>query len=298
MSGKAWIGMGGLVAAATPAQAECLGSCASDLAAAFLSLIAYGIIGIVLLVMLIRAKWRRAGLWALGSLAVLAVGVPLISQAWLGWKLRGVEAREIVSEPPKLSTRTPLLITPDEYCSENACEAVLRGREAAGVYVILTPWLGGIDLSQPVSLADLPLEFWAQTSVGGSIRRKVLTAEERQEAAGRIDYLVVTAWPYYPADPGPIEAALRVNPALSSMGPGEVVRLLLAPLDPGKGVLALASVQPDLLDLSLLDKALALPLAPRNVQSAENASTGADVAARSICPADDPSGNCLSLLGR
>ena len=106
------IGLGLLLSAATPARAECLGSCLDDMAAALASIAAYGVIGIVLLVMLIRAKWRRAGLWGLGIVTVLAVGVPLISQAWVGWKLSRMEAREIAGEPPALATRTPLLITP------------------------------------------------------------------------------------------------------------------------------------------------------------------------------------------
>lgn len=298
MAGNWLIGLGVVLAAAVPVRAECLGSCADDLAAALFSLVVYGLIGIALLVMLIRAKWRRAGLWGLGIVAVLAVGLPLVSQAWLGWKLRDVEAREIAGEPPLLTTRTPLLITPDEYCSDNACEAVLQGRGAAGAYVILTRALDGIDLSQAVPLADLPLELWSPMSASGELPRRVLTPAERQEAAGRIDYLVVTTWPYYPADPGPIEAALRLNPAVSGMGTGEAVRLLLAPMDPAQGALTLSMVQPDVLDLSLQDKALAIPLAPRNVQGPENRSVGVEAVARVVCPAFDPSGNCGQLLDR
>lgn len=269
-----------------------------DMVAALASIAVYGIIGIVLLVMLIRARWRRAGLWGLGTVAVLAVGVPLISQVWLGWKLGRMEAREIVGEAPALTTRLPLLVTPDGYCSDNACEAVLRGRGVAGAYVIVTPALEGVDLAAPVALADLPLEFWAQTSVAGDIRRRPLTPEERREAAERIDYLVVTTRPYYPSDPGPIEAALEMNPAASGMGKGAAVRLLLAPLDAGQGVLTLTTLRPDILDLSLADLALALPLAPRNTRDADNRPAGLEEAAQAICPALDPSGNCVSLLER
>ena len=294
------IGLGLLLSAATPARAECLGSCLDDMAAALASIAAYGVIGIVLLVMLIRAKWRRAGLWGLGIVTVLAVGVPLISQAWVGWKLSRMEAREIAGEPPALATRTPLLITPDEYCTDNACEAALRGRGPAGVYVVLTRTLDGMDLAQAIPLADLPLEFWGQTSAGGAIQRRVLTAEERQAAAGRIDYLVVTSWPYYPSDQGPIEAALQSNPDHSGIGIGSgvAVRLLLAPLDPAQGALALSMLRPDVLDLSLASRALGLPLAPRNTKGAGNSPAGVEASARAICPALDPSGNCISLLER
>lgn len=229
---------------------------------------------------------------------VLAVGVPLVSQAWTASTLRAVEGREIVAMPPALAGRTPLLLTPDEYCSDSACEAVVRGRGAAGVHVVLTSVLEGVDLTQPVAVADLAIEIWAQATVGGEIQRRVLTAAERQAAASRIDYLVVTAWPYYPAEPGPIEAGLRANPAVAGMGAREVVRFLMAPLDPAEGAIVFAGLTPDLLDLSLLDRALAIPLAPRNLQRAGNLSVDMAAAAAAICPADDPSGNCLSLLER
>lgn len=283
--------------AAGRARAECLGSCADDLAAALFSIVVYGLIGIVLLVMLVRRKWRRAGVWALGTIALLAVGVPLVSQAWGRWTLRGMEGREVVGTPPALAGRTPLLLTPDEYCLDSACEAVMRGRGAAGVHVVLTRALDGLDLIPAVSLAALPLELWVQPVPGGEITRRVLSAAERREAADRIDYLVVTTWPYSSPDPGPIEAALRANPALSGMGESEAVRLLLAPIQPKAG-LALASVKPDLLDLTLGDRPLAIPLAPRNRQGAGNGPVGVEAAVGAICPASDPDGICRSLVER
>lgn len=292
------IGLGLLIVAAGPARAECLGSCLDDLAAALASIAAYGVIGIVLLVMLIRAKWRRAGLWGLGIVTLFAVGVPLISQAWVSWKLNRLEAHEIVGEPQALVTRTPLLITPDEYCSDTACEAVLRGCGTAGVHVVLAPALEEEDLSRPVPLADLSLEFWVQTSISGEIRRRVLTEEERREAAKRIDYLVVTTWPYYARAPGPVEMALRNNALVSGLESDAVVRLMLAPLDPADGVLDLSTLRPDILDLSLVRRWLAIPLALRNSWGAENRPTGVEASAQAICPAPDPAGNCVSLLER
>jgi len=292
-----WIAAGLLLTTA-PAQAECLGSCAKDLEAALLSIVVYLVIGITLLVMLIRAKWRRKGLWGLGLVLVLSIGVPLISQAWTAWKLRSVEGREIVATPPRLTDRTPLLITPDDYCYDSACEAVVRGRGAAGVYVVPASALEGMDLTQPVAIADLAVEFWAEPTVGGEIRRRRLSGSERQAVAANIDYLVVTTWAYYAAEPGQMEAALRSNPAVSGMGEGERVRFLMAPLDPAQGELDLASLAPDLLDLSLLDRAMAIPLAPRNTQAAGNRAVGTEVAAAAICPEVDPSGNCMSLLER
>ena len=297
---KRWIGLGTALLGGGPVQAECLGSCADDLAAALFSILVYGVIGIVLLVMLIRGKWRRAGVKSLAVLAILALGVPLVSQAWVAWKLRQVEAREVIGEAPVLTGRTVLLIAPGAYCWDSACEAVVKGSGASGTYVILTQALEGVDLSRPVRLADLPLQLWSVSATSGEVDRREVTASERAAVADGIDYLVVTTWAYYPADPGPVEAALRANPALKGMGKGEAVRLLLAPLEKGKGELALASLTPDVLDLTLEDRALAIPLAPRNRQGAGNSTAGAEAAARAICPeeAADPGSGCRSLLER
>ncbi|MDP3194688.1 hypothetical protein [Tabrizicola sp.] len=76
------IGLGLVMVLAGPARAECLGSCYDGLVTAFLSLVVYVLIGVVLLVMLARRKWRRAGLRGLALVVALAVGVPLVSQVW------------------------------------------------------------------------------------------------------------------------------------------------------------------------------------------------------------------------
>ncbi|MBL9053372.1 MAG: hypothetical protein JNN02_06545 [Tabrizicola sp.] len=292
----------GLVITILPAsaKAECLGSCMDSLVGSLVSMLVYLVIGIVLLVMLIRAKWRKAGLRALVTVAVLAVVVPLISQAWVAWKLRGVEAREIVGEPPAMATRIPLLITPDDYCQDSACEAVVISRGAAGAYVLPAQRLDGLDMTKPLALADLPLELWLPPGTTGERRRRELTPEERREAALRIDYLIVTTWSYHVPDPGQMEAGLRGNALLSGMDAAAGVRLLLAPLDPAKGVLDLTVLQPDLLDLSLQDRALAIPLALANTQAAGNSNFGTETAARSICPLTngETDATCFSLIDR
>ena len=283
------------------AQAECLGSCLDGMVAALASLAIYGLIGIVLLVMLIRAKWRKAGVRAGAIIALLTIGVPLVSQAWLAWKLGQTHAREIVGTAPALTERVPLLITPDGTCDYSACEAVLIGRGLAGVFVVPLYELEGHNLTQPVALADLPLEIWFDPDVvSGAGQRRMVSLSEREVAAREIDYLIVTAQPYHPADPGALEAALRGNSAVKGMAQGEAVRLLLAPLEPGKGSLSLADLRPDLLDLTLLDRALALPLAPLNYQSAANSAFGTDAATRAICPGAAPAvlANCHALLER
>jgi hypothetical protein len=284
-----------------PVAAECLGSCLDGLVATLVSMLVYGVIGIVLLVMLIRAKWRRAGLWSLGGLALLALGVPLVSQAWVGWTLRGVEALEIVGTPPSMAERTPLLITPDETCQYSACEAVVLGRGAAGVHVVARSALDGLDLTEATAIADLPLEFWAGLGgADGQPVRRYLTPDERKVVAAEVDYLIIANWPYHVSVPGPVDAALRQNPAFAGLASGAVVRLLLAPVQPAGGNLLVADLRPDVLDLTLTDRALAIPLAPKNTAAAGNGVVGLDVAAQAICPNETEAGLqlCRSLLER
>ena len=284
-----------------PAAAECLGSCLDGLVATLVSMLVYGVIGIVLLVMLIRAKWRRAGVWSLGALAVLALGVPLVSQAWVGWTLRGVEALEVVGTPPSMAERTPLLITPDDACQYSACEAVVMGRGAAGIYVVAKSALEGLDLTEATAIADLPMEFWAGLGgADGQPVRRYLTPDERKSVAAEVDYLIITNRPYHVSGPGPLEAALRQNPAFEGLASGAAVRLLLAPVPPAGGSLAMAELSPDVLDLTLTDRALAIPLAPKNTTAAGNGVVGLDVAVRAICPNETEAGLqlCQSLLER
>lgn len=273
-----------------------MGSCANDLLAALISIAVYGVIGVVLLVMLIRAKWRRAGLWALGIGLVLALGVPLVSQGLLAWKLRAMEAHEVVGTPPPLADVTPLLIAPDSYCMDSLCGAVLEGRGTAGIYVLPAGLLSDFDLTRPIPLADLPLQYWSWS--GGADDRRVLTEAERQEAAGRIDYLVVTSWPYTAGEPGAIEAALRENFILEDLTPDTTVRLLMARLPSAADGLSFATMGFDLLDLSLTDRALAFPLAPRNTQAAGNTAAGVEEAVAAICPAGDGMTGCREMLER
>lgn len=296
MSAGRWIGLG-LALAPLPAQAECMGGCLDGLVAALASMAVYALIGIVLLVMLIRAKWRRAGLWSLAVVAGLALGVPLASQAWVGWQLRSVEARELVGTPPPMTGRVPLLITPDGNCQYSACEAVLLGRGAAGAYVVSLWALDGLDLTQPVALADVPLEHWALSVPGqGEAPRRVLTAEERRLAAGQIDYLILTSWPYRVTGPERMDIAVQGNPALKGAGQDAVIRLALAPLEPGAGTFNLKAIRFDLLDLTLARRPLAIPLAPLNDQEAGNTPVGLEVAAKAICPDAGLLSDCLSLL--
>lgn len=281
---------GGLILfCAAPLRAECLGSgCYDGLAALLFGALGYGALGLVILILLIRAKWRAAGWKVLAAVVVLAIGVPLVTQGWQAWKLFRLEGREIVGQPPTMTGRTPLLIALDRDCYYDACAAVLWGRGKAGVYVVTEEALQGLDLTQPIRLADLPLEFWATgPQQDATHRMRRLTPAERQRAATRIDYMVLVTQSYGRAEPGAIEAALHANPVLANLREGDVVHLAMAPLDPAQGAISFADLRFDVLDLSLSGRTLALPLAPYNWQNAANSAVGVEVVAQALCPTPD-----------
>lgn len=284
---------------ATPARAEC-GSCLDGLAAMIASIAVYGLIGIVLLVMLIRHKWRRAGLWALGVVAVLAIGVPLVTQAVQVVKVWAMERHEIVGTLPDISQRTPLVIAGDGPCQYGVCGAVLRARTGQGAYALPAYAFAGLDLTKPLQIDDLPLELWAFEDGSNQVRHRRLAPAERARAAAKIDYLVIAGWAYYRAAPTEIETALGRNPAFADLGEDARVELLLAPLDPMRPELALETLKPDLLDLSLIDWAMAVPLAPMHNQGANNSPAAPEAVVQAMCPeqAGGSDDYCLNLLNR
>ncbi len=295
-----WAGIAGLLCLAAPARAECMGSCLDGMVAALASIVVYGVIGIVLLVMLIRQKWRRAGLRSLAVVAVLAIGVPLVSQAWQLGRAWLLDRHEIVGPLPDLSARTPLVIVAGGACQYGACGAVLWGRTGKAVYILPVEALAGLDLTGPIPLQTLPLELWALEEGDTSVASRRLAPTERARAAAKIDYLVVAGWGFYRGVPDEVQVALRRNPALADVGGAARVDLLLAPLDPLRPTLDLAAVKPDLLDLSLTSDALAIPLAPLNTTRAPDSPAAPDAVARAICPLPDGTGDpyCLNLLTR
>ncbi len=296
-----------IAATVTPglARAECLGACLDGRVAALAAIAVYGILGLVLLVLLIRKSWRRAGILGLAVVAVLALGVPLASQVWLSVKLGRMEAHEVAGAPPPLAGRVPLLIFEKASCDYSACAAVLWGRGNAGTHVLPLAALDGMDLTGPIDLAALPLEFWADAAdPGGKTQRRVLDQGERKAAAARIDYLIVAGASHASVKPGPVERGLRANPALAGLSGTARVRLLMAPLDPASKALNLPGLAPDLLDLTLADQALAIPLAPGNTQAAGNAPVNPELVARAVCRVPEagkdgvPDLFCQNLLDR
>lgn len=272
-----------LALSAEPSRAECLGSCARALEGALLAMLGYGILGIVLLVMLVRAKWRRAGVRLLIGLALLAVGLPLLSQGWAAWKLRGMESRELAGTLPDLQDKVLLLVFDRvEACYYNPCGLALYGRGAAGAYGLPLEALEGLEIGKPLALADLPLELWQAPLDGtSSTTARILTAEERQVAAGRIDYVIVMPKPWFADSPDPAEAGLRQQAGLADQGDRERVNLALGPVS--GGMLDLAGMNLDLLDLWLDMRPLALILAPYNTQDPGNSMAGVDALRAALC---------------
>lgn len=268
---------------AGPVGAECLGSCMDGLIGAFVAMLIYGSLGIAVLVMLIREKWRRGGVKLLIMTVVVAVGVPLVSQTWQGWKLHRMEGREIAEPLPALDGKVLLLVTDSiNACHYDPCGLVLADRGEAGAYALPRQALDGVDLGHPVSLADLPLELWQPPVTGtGVARSRPLSAEERKVAAERIDYLIVLAKPWYSEAPEPAEAALSQRPELADMAGSERVNLAFGPVSGGK--LDLLGMPLDLLDLWLESEALALVLAPENMQDPGNEIVNRDGLASVLC---------------
>jgi hypothetical protein len=278
------LGFGILVAWPEPAAAECLNRCLDGLVTLLVFTALYVVIGIVLLVMILRKPWRRAGLWALAGVLAVAVGFPLASQAWQAWQVRAMERREVVGEPPAITARTPLLLANPDGCMAYACSAVLAGRGERETYLVPLDAVLALDLTGPVALADLPIEVWTQSAPDAAVPRvRALSAAERQGAAAEIDYVIIAETPFYLSEPGALEAGLRSNPDFADLSSATFLAFAMAPLPPS-GVLSLGELRFDILDLWHADSAFAVPLAPGNHASADNSFPALETAVRALCP--------------
>lgn len=288
-----WYGAG-LVLAAGPAWAECTGGgCYDGLAQLLQAALAYGLIGVVLLVLLIVPRWRKAGVRGLILVLGLAVGVPLLTQAWQRVQMWWMETGEVLGQPPRMSLSTPLLIAPDWGCRDDLCGAVLMGRGAQGVYAVRLEALEGRDMTEPLVLADLPLELWTENATTGEPRQRRLSAAERAEALTRIDYLILTNKTFYQDDHGPLEAGLGLAETVR-------LRLAMAPMPVGTDRLDLSALEFDVLDLVSRHVALGIPLAPGNWGTLWSDPLAPDLVARSLCGqgAAEPDWTCSNAAWR
>jgi hypothetical protein len=263
----------------SPLLAECTsGGCYDGIANFLLSVAAYGLIGIVLLVMLAVGKWRRAGLRGLALVAALAIGVPLLSLGWQRVQLWWMERGEVLGVLPRMSERTPLLIAEDWTCESGLCAAVLQGQGPAGVTALPVEALEGRDMASGLTLADLPLERWSR-GAEGILQRRTLGEAERAAAARDIDYLILSQVTWYGSVSGPLERGL-------DLGKGVLLRLAMAPVDMGSGRVSLRELDYDYRDLVLIRAALGIPLAPGNWTTIWNDALAPDAVAQSLCGGD------------
>lgn len=287
MQVKWWVA--GLALAAGPARAECTGGGCYDGLAQFLqAVLACGLIGIVLLVLLIVPRWRKTGFRGLLLVLGVAVGIPLASQAWQRAQLWWMETGEVLGQPPLMAARTPLLIAPYEGCRDDLCGAVLIGRGAKGVYALRLEALEGRDMAQPLALTDLPLELWT-TGAGGEPRQRRLSAAEKTAALAGINYLIVIERSFYRDDPGPLEAGIGLDEKV-------LLRLAMAPLQAGAETLDLRRLEFDVLDLTSRHVALGIPLAPGNWGTLWSDPPDPHLIARSLCSQGgaEPEWSCLN----
>lgn len=258
------LGLGILCAAlATPAMAECLGDgCYAGAGAFLLSLLAYFVLAIVLLVLLFRRK-ARAFLMALGIAAAIAVGVPLLSWGYVGWKNLNLAQTEMVGEGPSLAGETVVHIHSGGYCGDNTCEAVARYSGADFVAGVTLAYGATVDFSQPIDLSTLIVTDvnteagyarrppWAD--VVGSPDAEILA---QMAGATRV---VITQGFYYARPQGPLEQALMRNPQFAQMGSGETIALAIGRLHE-PGVLDLSQVEFQYIDLTLQTQYRTIPL--------------------------------------
>jgi hypothetical protein len=290
------LGLALLMATAGAAQAECLSAKCSNQITIFLFMVAgFVLLAIVILVMLIRPNWRKEGVVLLALSVAVFAGIPLASQGWMAFKQSAMERREILGQPPAMTDRTPLVIVSELGCEVGPCKSVLRGRAAAGAYVVTRKSLDRLDLTKPVALAHLPLEFQSFIPLGGQHVSRFLTEAERREAALQIDYVILVGpvLDGYRRDPkklntvGAIDHLLRGNPALADQTEREFVQLAMAPIDPGLGTLSFADLKFDLLELWFFGNSLAIPLSPDHWNQIDNREVTAVAAATSLCPVVD-----------
>lgn len=288
---RTWVG--GFALLVSPARAECTGGgCYDGLAQLLQAVLAYGLIGIVLLVLLIVPRWRRTGVRGLMLVLAIAVGVPLVSQAWQSIQRWWMETGEVLGQPPRMSLRTPLLIAPEWGCRDDLCAAVLMGQGARGVVALRLEALAGRDMAEPLVLADLPLERWTE-GAGGEPRQRRLTAAEKAEALAQIDYVILTDKSLYQDGSSPLEAGLGLAETAH-------LRLAMAPLPVGSDRLDLKVLAFDVLDLDSRHRALGIPLAPGNWGTLWSDPLDPDLVARSLCGrgADEPEWTCLNAAWR
>ena len=252
----------GLAAAmAAPARAECIYNCGYGAAIAMAIAIGLGVLALVGFALVkLRIGWLIK--WLVAAL-VLLLAVPPLVRDWIhDRKQQSIESLDFAGPLPRVDDRTTLFLIQDATSLGNCPFELARYIEETGfrhgVLLVETGSLTGVDFTKPVALADLPIE--RQTMRRETVRydqtadsyetevtdRSVLSAEERQAVAHRVDYLVMADC-YMQSG---LVAGLRLNPALQAADRPFRIELAMAPRQAGAAPLVLPELSFDLLDLT------------------------------------------------
>lgn len=251
------------ISAAVPARAECLGGCGYGGLIAIVLLAGLAVLALVIFVMIkLGTGWLIK--WIAAAAVLAFVIPPAVIGAWHDHKRRVFEQRDHAGPLPMLADRTPLVIIGDGlFGCPPALERYVTARAAEGV--ITVNFLGGdaFDFRKPVRLADLPMErrtreietvvdsyFTEGKKVTFSEERVIekvapLSPAERETVASETDYLVISQC----YGSGDLFTAFRDIPALQAEDERFDIRLALAPIEKGSGLLSIRDLTFDLLDL-------------------------------------------------
>ena len=248
--------------AAAPAHAECLGNCGYG---TLIAIVVGGGLAVLALMVFAMIKLGVGWLikWIVGA-TVLAFAIPpIIIDAWHDHKRRVFEQRDHAGPLPRLADRTPLVIIGDGlFGCPPALERYVTAR--AGEGVVTVNFLGGdaLDFRKPVRLAELPMErrtrrietvvdsyFTEGKEVTFSEERIIekvtpLSPAERETVASETDYLVISQC----YGSGDLFTAFRDIPALQAGDERFDIRLAMAPIEKGSGLLSIRDLTFDLLD--------------------------------------------------
>lgn len=309
---------------ATPARAECF-NCYDGLVWLLLGAIAAVIGTIVGLWWIIRTGRSWVFKWLLLAGVLYLAGRWAWGPGWQYWQVARIAAHEEAGPLPVMADREPLVLYGGEFSGRFAfgCSAAFnlfrKARGAQGFHGVAMSALAGRDLTQSLPLADLPIIFhWieddpAAVAIGGRpaalptseaeaeallpdlaslhdlanerFRMRDLSADERQDLAGRIDYLIIDPCSAISA----AESHLHRHPSIKGLPRDVEVQLAMAPLDPAQPGPVLAGLDFDLLELFWYDVAPGLlPYLSRPV-IAGNTSVGQAELIRSFCTSQDGS---------
>jgi hypothetical protein len=129
----------------------------------------------------------------------------------------------------------------------------------------------------------LPVELWTNPlGLTDKPERVELGLEDRKVAAKKINYVILVGGSYSQSYWDALDLRLWTHPAIAGAGDGERLNFAMAPMTQN-GSLAMADLRFDVLELLLVDEALAIPLAPGNWQAPRDTESGRAHAARAIC---------------